>query len=140
MLDILNDITEGRGKPEDIDLLIDMGESIKRTSLCGLGQTAPNPVLSTIRYFRDEYEAHINNKECPSLVCRELISYKIDVEKCTGCTLCVKACPTDAIFGEKKEAHTIDQEKCIMCGMCFEKCPPKFNAIDCLPGKVKVGV
>ena len=140
MLDILNDITEGRGKPEDIDLLIDMGESIKRTSLCGLGQTAPNPVLSTIRYFRDEYEAHINNKECPSLVCRELISYTIDVEKCTGCRLCVKACPADAIFGEKKEAHTIDQEKCIMCGMCMEKCPPKFNAIDCLPGKVKVGV
>ena len=84
--------------------------------------------------------AHINNKECPSLVCRELISYTIDVEKCTGCRLCVKACPADAISGEKKEAHTIDQEKCIMCGMCMEKCPPKFNAIDCFPGKVKVGV
>ncbi len=139
MLDILNDITQGRGKPDDIDLLEEIGYAVKRTSLCGLGQTAPNPVLSTLRYFRNEYEAHINKKECPSLVCRDLISYKIDTDKCTGCRLCFKACPADAIIGEKKEPHIVDQEKCIKCGMCFEKCPPKFNAVVCIPGQLKDG-
>lgn len=138
MLDILNDITQGRGKPEDIDLLEEMGFAIKRGSLCGLGQTAPNPVLSTIRYFRQEYEAHINEKKCPSKVCRDLINYTIDTSKCTGCRLCYSACPTNAITGEKKEPHEINQWECIRCGMCLEKCPPKFNAVVCSPGQIKL--
>jgi ferredoxin len=136
MLDILNDITEGRGKMEDLDLLEEMGHSIKRTSLCGLGQTAPNPVLSTLRYFRKEYEAHITEKKCPSKVCRELISYYIDPQKCAGCRVCSSVCPADAITGTKKQIHVIDQGKCILCGACFEKCPPKFNAVNMIPGQI----
>jgi NADH:ubiquinone oxidoreductase subunit F (NADH-binding)/(2Fe-2S) ferredoxin/NAD-dependent dihydropyrimidine dehydrogenase PreA subunit len=139
MLDILVDITEGKGKPEDIDLLVDMGEAIKKGSLCGLGQTAPNPVLTTIRYFRDEYEAHINDKRCPALVCKALISYRINADKCKGCTICAKSCPTDAIIGEKKQVHVIDQSKCIRCGMCLEKCPKKFRAVDCIAGELNEG-
>ncbi|MBD3308386.1 4Fe-4S dicluster domain-containing protein [candidate division KSB3 bacterium] len=139
MLDILVDITEGRGKPEDIDLLVDMGEAIKKGALCGLGQTAPNPVLTTIRYFRNEYEAHINDKACPALVCKALISYRISEEKCKGCTLCAKSCPVDAISGEKKEVHVIDQSKCIRCGMCLEKCPKKFQAVECVAGSLSEG-
>lgn len=136
MLDILNDITQGRGKMEDIDLLEEMGHSIKRTSLCGLGQTAPNPVLSTLRYFRKEYEAHITEKKCPSKVCKELISYYIDPLKCAGCRICSSVCPADAITGAKKQIHVIDQGKCILCGACFEKCPPKFNAVNMIPGQI----
>ncbi len=139
MLGILEDITQGRGKPEDIDLLIYMGEAIKKGALCGLGQTAPNPVLSTIRYFRDEYEAHINDKRCPALVCKALISYRIDADNCQGCTICAKACPTGAITGEKKQVHVIDQSKCIRCGMCLEKCPKKFRAVACIAGELKEG-
>lgn len=136
MLDILDDITQGRGKPEDIDLLEEIGFSVKRGSLCGLGQTAPNPVLSTIRYFRNEYESHIVHKKCESKVCRDLISYSIDQEKCTGCRLCYSACPTNAITGDKKKPHSIIQYECIRCGMCLEKCPPKFNAVQCIPGQI----
>ncbi len=136
MLDILNDITQGRGKMEDLDLLEELGHSIKRTSLCGLGQTAPNPVLSTLRYFRKEYEAHITEKKCPSKVCRELISYYIDPLKCAGCRICASVCPADAVTGAKKQIHVIDQGKCILCGACFEKCPPKFNAINMIPGQI----
>ncbi|MCP4625085.1 MAG: 4Fe-4S dicluster domain-containing protein, partial [bacterium] len=139
MLDILVDITQGKGKPEDIDLLVDMGEAIKKGSLCGLGQTAPNPVLTTIRYFRDEYEAHINDKSCPALVCKALISYRIDPDKCKGCTICAKSCPTEAITGEKKQVHVIDQSECIRCGMCFEKCPKKFRAVECTAGELNEG-
>ncbi len=127
MLDILTDITEGQGKPGDIELLEELGDVIKGTSLCALGSTAPNPVLSTIKYFRDEYEAHINEKHCPAGVCKALITFSIDEEKCTGCRVCIKSCPQMAISGEKKKLHTIDQEKCIACGLCRDAC--KFEAV-----------
>ena len=134
MLDILEDITQGRGKLSDIDLLSELALSVKKGSLCGLGQTAPNPVLTTIRYFRNEYEAHVNDRRCPSLVCKALIHYEIITEKCKACGLCRKACPTDAIRGEKKVPHVIDQSKCIKCGACLEACPDKFSAVERVPG------
>jgi len=130
MLDILEDITQGRGKPDDIDLLLEIAEGVNKGSLCQLGKTAPNPVITTIRYFRDEYEAHINQKTCPSKVCKELIHYIITPDKCIGCQLCLKACPTQAISGEPKKVHVIDQEKCIKCGLCFTSCPEKVRAIE----------
>ncbi|MEJ2108519.1 MAG: NADH-quinone oxidoreductase subunit NuoF [Acidobacteriota bacterium] len=139
MLNILEDITQGKGREEDIDQLIEMGEAIKRGALCGLGQTAPNPVLTTIRYFRDEYEDHIKNKSCLALLCKDLISFRIIPEKCVGCMICARACPTDAITGEKREVHVIDQSKCIRCGMCLEKCPKKFLAVECIPGQLSEG-
>jgi len=122
MLEILERITAGQGKEEDIDTLAQLGEQIKIATLCGLGQSAPNPVLTTIRYFRDEYEAHIRNKKCPAHVCTPLLTYLIDAEKCNGCTLCMRACPTNAIVGEKKQAHFINQDLCIKCGKCFTVC------------------
>ncbi len=127
MLDILTDITEGNGKEEDIELLEEIGEIVGETSLCALGGTAPNPVLSTIRYFGEEYEAHIKEKRCPAGVCKALINFAIDQEKCDGCVLCAKVCPQEAISGEKKEPHKIDQEKCIKCGLCRDNC--RFEAI-----------
>lgn len=127
MLEILTDITEGRGKPGDIERLQTLGENIKATSLCGLGQTAPNPVLSTIRYFRDEYEAHINEKRCPSGHCSALLTYSILSDKCVGCGLCAKNCPVKCISGELKKPYTINAENCIKCGVCMSKC--KFKAI-----------
>ena len=139
MLDILNDITQGRGKPDDIDLLLEVGRAVKAGSLCGLGQTAPNPVLTTIRYFRDEYEAHINEKRCPALVCKALIRYEIDAEKCKGCTICAKNCPANAISGTLKQPHVVDQELCTKCGTCLEKCPSKWSAVVCLSGRATVG-
>jgi NADH-quinone oxidoreductase subunit F/NADP-reducing hydrogenase subunit HndC len=139
MLNILEDITLGKGQPGDIELLLEMGEAINAGSLCGLGQSAANPVLTTIRYFREEYEEHINNKRCPAKACAALISYRIQPDKCKGCTLCKKACPVEAITGEKKEAHMIDQIKCIRCGMCLEKCPKKFGSIECVPGRLDEG-
>ncbi|SHK03613.1 NAD(P)-dependent iron-only hydrogenase diaphorase component flavoprotein [Geosporobacter subterraneus DSM 17957] len=126
MLEILDKITEGKGELEDIDKLERLAENIKASSLCGLGQTAPNPVLSTLKYFRDEYEAHVVEKRCPAGVCQELLTYHI-TDACKGCTLCTKACPVNAISGERKELHTINTETCIKCGACVDKCP--FKAI-----------
>jgi NADH-quinone oxidoreductase subunit F len=137
MLCILEDITQGKGRPEDIDLLTEICQVVKSGSLCGLGQTAPNPVLTTLRYFRDEYEAHIFDKRCPARVCKDLLYYTISPEKCTGCVLCAKSCPVEAITGEKKKVHVIDQSKCIKCGICLERCPAKFDAVECIPGQLE---
>ena len=137
LVEILARITQGRGEEEDIKKLKDLSKTIKSTSLCGLGQTAPNPVLTTLRYFRDEYEAHIKQKACPALVCKDLIVYHIDPEKCVGCLLCLKNCPVDAISGERKKVHIIDQDPCIKCGACFEICPPKVTAVSKYTGKKK---
>jgi NADH:ubiquinone oxidoreductase subunit F (NADH-binding)/(2Fe-2S) ferredoxin/Pyruvate/2-oxoacid:ferredoxin oxidoreductase delta subunit len=128
MHEILTRIAEGEGEMADLDVLKTLGEVIKATSLCGLGKSAPNPVLSTLRYFRDEYVAHIEDGKCPAGVCKALITYQINAENCTGCGLCARKCPQEAISGEKKEPHVIDQEKCIKCGVCFEVC--KFDAVD----------
>ena len=127
MLEILERITEGKGEEGDIALLEKAAKTIKDSSLCGLGQTAPNPVLTTLRYFRDEYEAHIFDRRCPAGQCKELLSYYIDAEACTGCRACKKVCPADAIEGEKKEPHVIIDEKCIACGACLDRC--KFDAV-----------
>lgn len=128
LLEILTKITDGNGTMEDLDRLESLAETIKDGSLCGLGQTAPNPVLSTLKYFRDEYEAHIIDKVCPSHVCKGLAKYDIDAEKCKGCGICAKQCPVGAISGEIRSAFVIDTEKCIKCGACIEKCP--FKAIS----------
>jgi len=127
MLETLDRITKGEGKIEDLDMLEELSNEIKNNSLCGLGQSAPNPVLSTLHYFRDEYEAHINEKRCPALQCTALIRYEIDAEKCIGCKACKKVCPTQCIEGELKQPHKIDTEKCIRCGACYPKC--KFESI-----------
>jgi NADH:ubiquinone oxidoreductase subunit F (NADH-binding)/(2Fe-2S) ferredoxin len=127
MREILEDITSGRGEEGDIDYLQQMAEAVKDGSLCGLGKTAPNPVLATIRYFRDEYEAHIKEKRCPAGVCKALITYSINAENCTGCGACLRVCPQEAITGKKKKPHQILIDKCIKCGACFEVC--KFDAI-----------
>ena len=127
MYEILDKITKGQGTLEDLDKLEELAYYIKDNALCGLGQTAPNPVLSTMRYFKDEYIAHVVDKKCPAGVCKDLLSFKIDPEKCKGCTKCAKNCPVGAITGEKKEAHEIDTTKCIKCGVCMDNC--KFDAV-----------
>jgi NADH:ubiquinone oxidoreductase subunit F (NADH-binding)/(2Fe-2S) ferredoxin/Pyruvate/2-oxoacid:ferredoxin oxidoreductase delta subunit len=127
MLEVLTDICEGRGKEGDIELLEEIGSMIQKFSLCGLGTSAPNPVLTTILYFRDEYEAHIREKKCPAGVCKPLFHYEVDENACTGCHVCALKCPQEAVTGNKKEVHTLDQEKCIKCGICYDAC--KFDAI-----------
>lgn len=134
MLNILEDITAGKGRPGDIELLTELAEGIKRGAICGLGESAPNPVLTTIKYFRSEYEAHIHDKKCPARVCKPLIHYRIVPDKCKGCGLCLKNCPATAITGENKQVHIINQSKCVKCGVCLEKCPPRFSAVECVPG------
>lgn len=125
---ILTNITEGKGKKDDIELLEELSEVVKDASLCQLGATAPNPILTTLRYFKDEYEAHINEKKCPAHVCKSLIKYNIDKKKCVGCQLCTKKCPVAAISGKVKQAHEIDQKICIKCGICYDTC--KFKALE----------
>jgi NADH-quinone oxidoreductase subunit F len=127
MLEILTRITEGKGQEGDIELLEKLGGLIKNNSLCGLGQAAPNPVLTTLKYFRAEYEAHINNKKCPAHQCLALLTYTI-TDACNGCMACGRVCPVEAITGEKKQKHTIDQSKCIHCDECYKTC--RFHAIE----------
>jgi len=127
MLEILERITTGRGKEGDLELLEELGHYIRATSLCGLGMTAPNPVLSTLRYFRNEYEAHIRDKKCPAAVCKDLITYSILEDICNGCGACKRVCPADAIRGVRKKPHRINTELCVKCGTCFDAC--KFKAI-----------
>jgi NADH:ubiquinone oxidoreductase subunit F (NADH-binding)/ferredoxin len=127
MLDVIEDISQGRGEPEDIELLESVAEAVQKGSLCGLGQTAPNPVRTTLRYFGDEYEQHTVEKKCAAGVCKALFHYEIDPEACTGCMACAKRCPVQAVSGEKKQPHEIDQEKCTKCGTCYQVC--KFDAV-----------
>jgi NADH-quinone oxidoreductase subunit F len=131
---ILTNITEGKSKESDIEVLERLCKATGTASLCALGKTAPSPVLSTLRYFRDEYEAHVKGKRCPSLSCKELIAFYIDPDKCKACMTCLKKCPADAVMGGKNTIHVIDQEKCTKCGTCLEVCPAKFRAITKLSG------
>ena len=126
MQEFLNNFSQGKGTPADIDALESLAKALVDGSLCGLGRTAPNPVLTSIRYFRDEYLAHIVDHHCPAGVCRDLITYRIDPETCNGCSLCAKNCPQACITGENKKPHTIDQDACIRCGVCMDVCP-----VDC---------
>jgi NADH:ubiquinone oxidoreductase subunit F (NADH-binding)/(2Fe-2S) ferredoxin len=135
MLKVLNNITKGKGKKGDIELLEELAEVTRDASLCALGRTSANPVMSTIHYFRDEYEAHIKEKKCPAYVCKELVSYYIDPDKCQACMLCLRQCPAGAIIGDKNQIHVIVQEKCIKCKTCFEVCPPRFNAVKRISGE-----
>jgi ferredoxin len=129
MHEILDRICEGRGVEEDLARLEQMADTVQAGSLCGLGQTAPNPVLTTLRYFRDEYERHILDGVCPALVCKALIAYRIDPNLCIGCGLCAKGCPVAAVRGETKKAHVIDGSLCTKCGACLAACPPKIRAV-----------
>ncbi len=135
LLLMLEKITQGKGEMQDLTLLYNLAEKVKSGSLCGLGQTAPNPILTTLKYFRDEYILHIQDKVCPAKVCKNLIYFKIDPDKCKACALCFKACPVNAIKGAVKQVHVIEQDKCIKCGVCLEVCPPKFNAVLKLSGE-----
>jgi NADH-quinone oxidoreductase subunit F len=130
MLDILTDITIGKGKSGDIELLLELAGGVKDGSLCGLGQTSPNPILTTIKYFKNEYDAHITDKRCPALLCKELINYHVIDEKCKGCMLCFRSCPVGAISGSKKGVHSVNTDKCIKCGTCIELCSGMYNAIE----------
>ena len=128
LLQLLTKITEGKGEPEDLVKIEELANHMKQSSLCALGQSAPNPVLSTMRYFRSEYLAHIVDKVCPAGVCKALLTYHIDEQKCKGCTICARNCPVNAISGQLKQAHKIDTSKCIKCGLCMANC--KFGAIE----------
>ncbi|MCX6010600.1 MAG: NADH-quinone oxidoreductase subunit NuoF [Chloroflexi bacterium] len=135
MLRIMTNISEGKGREGDIELLEELSEVTRDASLCALGRSAPNPVLSTIRYFRDEYEAHIKEKRCPAYACKALISYYIDPKKCQACMICLRQCPAEAIVGSRNQIHVIDQEKCTKCRTCFEVCPPRFDAVKKISGE-----
>ena len=137
MLEILEKITLGQGRMEDLDKLEELAAKIKTTSLCALGQTAPNPVLTTLKYFREEYEAHILKKSCPAKKCKALIEFRVIPENCTGCTLCSKVCPTGAAHGERRDIHSIDPKLCIKCGLCMEAC--RFDAIEIITGVAYAG-
>ena len=128
LLEILNKICEGKGTLQDLDDLETLSAIIKDASLCGLGQTAPNPVLSTLRYFKDEYLAHVNEKRCPAKRCPALLKFTVNPDKCKKCGLCYKSCPTEAITWKKKEVAVIDKEKCVQCLTCYDKC--RYDAID----------
>ena len=130
LLNILERITKGQGKEEDLEVLRDLSQEIKEGSLCGLGKTAPNPVLTSIKYFRDEYEAHVREKRCPAMMCRPLTAFYIDLDKCArGCDACVGSCPVDAIFTTKGRKKAIDQQLCVKCGECVVACPTEYNAV-----------
>ena len=135
MLGILEKICSGNGKQEDVERLTELCETVRKGSLCALGGTAPNPVLTSMKYFKDEYDAHVNEQRCPSLMCKDLISFYIDPAKCMACMICARNCPSEAIKGGKKMIHVIDQEKCIKCGVCYEVCPPKFGAVMKVSGE-----
>jgi NADP-reducing hydrogenase subunit HndC len=135
MLKILTNITQGKGKEGDIELLEQLSETAIEAALCALGKSSPNPFLSTLKYFRDEYDAHVKEKRCPALSCKELIAFYIDPEKCKACMTCAKKCPSDAIISGKNMIHIVDQEKCTKCGTCFEVCPPKFRAVTKISGE-----
>jgi NADH-quinone oxidoreductase subunit F len=132
---ILTNICDGKGKEGDIETLEDLSEVAVEASLCALGKSAPNPFLSTLRYFRDEYEAHIAEKRCTALSCKGLVSYYIEPEKCEACLICMRKCPSHGIEGGKHQIHVIDQEKCDRCGVCFEVCPPNFDAVRKISGE-----
>ena len=135
MLKILTNITQGKGREGDIELLEELAETAQNAALCALGRSAPNSFLSTLKFFRDEYNAHIKEKRCPALSCKELIAYHIDPEKCQACTTCARKCPSEAIVGGKNQIHVIDQEKCTKCGTCFEVCPPRFGSVRKISGE-----
>jgi len=135
MLKILTNITQGKGKEGDIELLEQLSETAIEAALCALGKSSPNPFLSTLKYFREEYEAHVKEKRCPALSCKELIAFYIDPEKCKACMTCAKKCPSNAIISAKNQIHIVDQEKCTKCGTCFEVCPPKFRAVTKISGE-----
>jgi len=135
MLDVLTRITEGKGQAADIQLLEDLAKMLKEASLCALGQTAANPIITTLKYFRDEYDAHISEKRCPAGVCKDLTVFYIEPGKCQACLICARDCPVDAISGGKNLVHVIEQSKCIKCGTCFDVCPPRFGAIRKISGE-----
>jgi NADH-quinone oxidoreductase subunit F len=132
---ILTRITQGCGTEDDLVVLQEISELLRETSLCALGKTAPNPFMSTFRYFREEYEAHVREKRCPALSCKKLISYYIEPDKCKACLICLKKCPENAIEGAKKRIHVILQEKCTRCGTCLEVCPTRFSAVKKISGE-----